>query len=415
MRRLCVYVLAAVSFFSCEVEIVEVPVEETCTSANVQFRLETMEMTRSSISPNEMKINDVNLYAFRNGILVDDVYATVASDAVLTLPTGYSYNIYAVANMGYLPSIVREDAFVENLSYAIDDVSMLNIGLPMSCVGRNVYIARTTKVVNLQLKRCAAKIQLSIDKASLLEGLQVESVLLCQSAGVLRPFRWEKKGGSRVLAGSETLAGDYATDADLACLNAGESVFFYALENCQGILLPDNTDPLAKTPEMLGVKENLCTYLQVDCSFADGALFEGAVGYRIYLGLDSTSSFDVPGNSCINVSLMLTDNGLQEVSWKVDADVSVRDGYVSGSILKGMHQMNDLYVGEKMLYEVEFEDELYDYLRGDVSGCSLAFVQNGEVSDAIEVAGDQVDDRILMVELKHLIRIPKRLLTTLSI
>jgi hypothetical protein len=110
----------------------------------------------------------------------------------------------------------------------------------------------------------------------------------------------------------------------------------------------------------------------VDCEFDGSGFLEGDVRYRIYLGLDDCTSFDVPGNSSINISLMLTGDGLNAVSWKVNADVSVRDGYFSGEMVKGMHAMDDLYVGEVFLYEVSYSDELISSYQQSASSTAMS-------------------------------------------
>ena len=404
MRRLFALFLSILSVLACVIEMEEVPVEELEKNEMVQvhFSPEVLVTTRSSVFTDEMQINDIYVCAFRNGMIVDEKYTTSLDDLVLKLPVGNSFNVYAVANIGECPSVHTESVFVNDYAYSISDISRLEYGLPMSCVSKNLYVGPSTKSVKLQMERLAAKITLSLDKSSLLNGLHVNSVRLCQSASVVRPFKWEGRGGSRVQSSRETVPGDHATDEDLARLNSGEMVTFYTLENCQGVLLPQNKDPHEKVPDNLGNKYGLCTYLEVSCAFGDEGLFDGGVDYRIYLGLDSTSSFDVPGNSCINVALALTDDGLHDVSWKVDANVSIRNGYALGSVQQGMHQMNGLYVGEKLIYNVALADELIDYLDGNVSGCSLRYVSDGENSDALRVEQMKYDDNALQAELRCL-------------
>lgn len=401
MRRLRELILAVSSLVACEMVMEELPVDKSQNEAFVQVRFspEVAGETKSSISPDEDYIHDINVYAFRDGMLVDEVYSTSLDKVTLMLPTGYSYDIYAVANAGMRRAVAFEDKFVDGFEYSIGSLSEIGPRMPMSCVCRNVNVSRNTKIVTLQMERNVAKIVLSVDKVSLLEGLQVKSVRLCQSSSVVRPFKWSGQGGSRAESEDEVIMGDYATDIDLGGLNSGDPVVFYALENCQGILLPDNKDPLAKTPDNIGDKETLCTYLEVCAAFGSDGILEGDVNYRIYLGLDSVSSFDVPGNSCINVSLKLTDDGLRNVSWKVDADVSVRDGYVYGYVEKGLHRMNDLYVGEKVLYEVELAGDLMEYIDGNLSGCRLVFMSDDEESDGMSVEYVSADDNVLQTVL----------------
>ena len=364
---------------SCTMHEVE-PVDSGSDDADVvavAFRTGVSCPLKSSVSVDEPAINNINVYAYRNGVLVDEVFSVDLDEIVLRLPADYTYNIYAIANVGPCRADVDEETFLEELSCRIAGIGGLARGLPMRCANRNVYVTGKSQTVDILLERMAAKVTFSVDKASLLEGLRVTSVRLCQSACIVHPFKWE--GGSRVESPDDTFDGDHATAADLRSLNSGGEVFFYTLENCQGMLLPDNQDPSLKVPKMIPGKEGLCSYLEVGCEFDGSGLLEGDVCYRLYLGLDDCSSFDVPGNSCINVSLMLTGDGLKKVTWKVNADVSIRDGYASGEVGHGRHGMSDLYVGEVLLYEVELAEELAEYLGNDVSGCSLRLVRDGEI------------------------------------
>lgn len=354
---------------------------------DVCFCTEVSGAVKSSVTLDESALRNINVYAFKDGVLVDEVYSLKADGIMMNLPANSTYNIYAVANIGLYHADVSEERFLSDASYAISGIRVLSRGVPMRCAARNVYVGRGTQTVELNLERMAAKVNLSVDKSSLLSGLQVNSVRLCQSASIVYPFRWEKQGGSRAMSEGEVIDGDYATAADLRRLNSGGEVTFYTLENCQGILLPDNTSPELKVPKMIQGKEKLCSYLEIECDFDGSGLFEGDVRYRIYLGLDECTSFDVPGNACINVSLSLTGEGLKTLSWKVNADVDVRDGYVSGEVDEGMHGMNDLYVGEVLLYEVVLTDEIIEYLGGDASGCSVRLVRDG-----VEVEGLRSDN-----------------------
>ena len=345
-------------------------------TAIVRFSPKVSE-TKSSIEPDENNVENLNVFVFRDGILVAESFVERGEDIAMEVPMGYSYNVYAVANVGRCKAETYESEFAHSMNYSIEDMSDLAGPMPMACFREGIYVARSEQTMVLQLERMVSRLVLSVDKASLLEGLQVRSVRLCQSASVVRPFRWDGCGGSRAESSTEVIDGDWATDSDLVRLNSGDDVVFYALENCQGILLPDNVDPFLKVPVKVDDKKDLCTYFEITCSFDGTGLFGGEVTYRIYAGLDDCSSFDVPGNSCINVRLSLTGEGLKIVSWKVEADVHVMDGYARGRVVCGMHDMSELYMGEMIQYQVEFSDELLEYLGGSASGSTLRLLKDG--------------------------------------
>ena len=401
MKRLCGMISGLGVLLSCSVEELRpaADLQNEMEKVTVSFAAQVAEETRSSVSPDEDAIRDVNVYAFRNGFLESYAFAEDSDDIAMDLTVGNGYNIYAVANLGRCEMNCTEDEFARLYEYSVSRLSDLSDLIPMSCVVTDVNVVSSPGTIVLNMERKAARITLSVDKEALLEGLQVQSVRLCQCASRVFPFRWHGDGGSRVLSASETIDGDYATASDLRLLNDGKEMVLYTLENCQGILLPDNTDPFKKVPMMIEDKDELCTYIDVKCSFTGQGLFDGDVSYRIYLGLDACTSFDIPGNSCIDISLMLTDEGLRTVSWKVDADVNVSDGYARGRVLEGMHDLDDLYVGEVLKYEVEVSDELMDYLGGDATGCTLGLQKEGAESDDVIFKDLSYEDDVMTVEL----------------
>ena len=82
----------------------------------------------------------------------------------------------------------------------------------------------------------------------------------------------------------------------------------------------------------------LCTFLEVSCRFDEIGIYDGEVIYRLYLGEDNCTDFNLKGNSVLKVNLSLTVDGLKhDVTWRVEPDYVIRDGYASGWISKGRH------------------------------------------------------------------------------
>ena len=70
---------------------------------------------KSSLSLDEHLITDLALCVYRNGIQVCHEYYTSAAQTLkLNLVHGQNYNLYVVANVGRLPSYVREEDFQQN-------------------------------------------------------------------------------------------------------------------------------------------------------------------------------------------------------------------------------------------------------------------------------------------------------------
>lgn len=365
----------------------------------VRFSLRMYDaMTRSSVAPDEDEVENMNIYAYRDGVLAAQIYAEDFSEMTMKLVEGQEYDIYAFANVGRKEASLYEDDFRRQCCHRIGGLDGLSGAVPMTWSLKGLRATGTGTDVEICLERSVARIQLSLDKTAL-EGLKVTSVRLCQSPSVLHPFKDYGGGGSRAESVDEVIDGDYATSEDLAGLNEGGQMKLYTLENCQGILLPENTFPSQKVPDMIDGKEGLCTYLEVACEFEGEVLLEGNVVYRIYLGSDACSSFDVAGNSCIDIRLMLTDDGLKEVSWRVDADVAVRDGYAWGAVAEGMHGIDALYVGERLLYEVEVSEQLLEYLGGSAEGCTLCLMSDGNIISGISASELEGDADLYRAEL----------------
>ena len=363
------------------------------TYKEVQFCMHTDAAVKGFVNPDDCLVSDVNVIVYRNGILVNSIYASNVSEIPLKLPVGQTYEVYALANVGEVEAPVSEEEFRNGYVYRIQSLSDLDETIPMCGSLTGLNVDSVSGKVSLKLRRLAGRVVLSVDKTTL-DRLQILSVRLCQSASAVRPFKYEGRGGSRAESFMEVINGDYATETELSDLNDGDQISFYTLENCQGILLPDNTDPSAKVPLNIAQKAILCTYIEMEAAFLDGGILDGTVKYRFYLGLDACRSFDVPGNSSLYVQLILTGNGLDEVSWRVDADVELRDGYAFGTVQEGLHPMSDLYVGEVFLYNVRFADDLLDYLKGNIEGCRLQI--EGSASEGIEFTyAGHTDDSLI--------------------
>ena len=371
MRRLVFWISLALTGCVAEIGLPEVNVQMQDGAVDVVLDIGGGPTSKSSLSVDEYKVTDLDVMIYRDGVLEYSQYIpSMVTNLKVRLLKGREYDVYVVANAGDLPGFAREGEFIDNCLYAIDEISDLQGPVPMAWSRSGIRVREGMGTIMVQLERLAAKVSFSLDK-DVLEGFEVTSARVCQCASVVRPFKNMGGMGSRALRREEMIPGDMASEDDLARLNDGGAIVFYALENCQGLLLPDNESPACKVPEEVGPAADLCTYLEVAGVFGDESFLDGEVVYRFYLGLDACSSFDVPGNACIDVVLQLTGMGLREVSWRVNADVSVREGYAWGSVARGLHDVDDLYVGEKFLYQVEVSDEILSYVGGDASVCSL--------------------------------------------
>ena len=350
----------------------------------VRFDLRTADAVRSSISPDEDVVDDFNVYVYCRGLLVGNEFSERLTSVAFELDYGQQYNVYVLANMGYVEPFLYQDDLL-NYAYSVSEISEFGKFLPLAGCLTNVVPRKSDQRFSVQLERLVSKIQLSVDKSSLSE-LSIRSVRLCQSALGVYPFA---ENLSAVVSEEDVDDGDYCTASDLQALNKGESVCFYALENLQGVLLPDNDDPWKKIPKFLEGKADLCTYLEVGCVFSEQGLYDGVVTYRIYLGQDNCKDFNIVRNSILDVSLFLTVDGIKkDLSWRVSADYALRDGHVSGWVSRGRHYEDDLYVGERFEYSVWLSGEMAEYLGTDIETCEVYFRSfDGEEDGQVRFTG----------------------------
>ena len=346
----------------------------------VRFDVEYPGQTKGVVAPQEDALCDMNLYAFCDGKLVAYKCFADGDYPSLELLYGHVYNLYAFANVGPVEPLDDEDDFKENCVCRISEIWDLGESLPMSWQQEGFVVRSSVERVGVELERLVSKVCFSVDKTAL-EGLQINSIRVCQSPRAVWPFRYD--GKSRVEDESDVFDGDYASSDDLRAVNVGDEVCFYVLENCQGRLLEENDAPWMKVPEKIKEKASVCTYLEIGCSFRDGYFYSGDVTYRIYLGGDNVSDFNIIRNSVMDVSLFLTDDGLGEISWRVDADVSINGGYAHGWFSRSLHNADDLYIGERFVYSLYVADEMMDYFGGDIGAARLCVVD----AEGVEIKG----------------------------
>ena len=174
-------------------------------------------VSKSSISPEEDAIRNLNLYAFCDGALVASGYFEEMSDISLKLLYGHTYNLYSLANAGPVEAPSDEEDFKGECVLEVDRFADWGQVLPMAWNCEGFVVNSLAERVAIRLERLFAKLLFSVDKSAL-DGLQVNNVRLRQSPLSLWPFRYED--GSRVVAESEVSDGDYATQEDLARLNS---------------------------------------------------------------------------------------------------------------------------------------------------------------------------------------------------
>lgn len=348
-----IFLISVFTLLSCTISIdepwsIDLPTDYSRLVINVS------EQTKSSIYPEESYIRSLYMMVYDqdNGKLVTAKKFGRNESMEIDLRSG-RYDIYITANMNDFEAPV-EKKDICNATHEIMYFESMEDALPMCWSGTAELKAGKTTTISASLSRLVAKIGFTVDMG-VLEGLEITSVRLCQGVGIMRPFM---EGGSRVISKDETIDSDYASVDDLQKLMSGETIYFYTGENCQGQLLPDNTDPWSKVPDSIGEAADLCTYVEMVGEWNETADYEGHITYRFYLGEDATTSFDIRRNSSQNLTLYLEEDNFDRISWKIDASqMDVLQWEVNVDFDKNFHDKDDFYVTEIIRMDFSFDDK----------------------------------------------------------
>lgn len=317
--------LGAVLLCSCDREPMPEPFADGMTeTAEVNLRCVDADAasTKSSLSVYETSVSNADILVFdaSSGRLDQAVYSADGTTMSVTLVKGHPYNIYVLANIGDVTSAVKasyvtESAFAAGYRHSFTSfASIAANGFPMASRGSVPFTGGSSASLSVPVDRMVAKYNVRVDRSALSGStLTVKSVRVRQNALSFVPF-----GSAGDRCSPSVCDGDSATASDVSTLNAGGTVSFYVLENRQGVLLPSNGDPWAKVPGNISSRKDCCTYLEMTCAYSSDTKRCDNATYRMYLGADASTDFNVTRNSVYTLTLRLTDAGTGASSWKID-------------------------------------------------------------------------------------------------
>lgn len=305
--------IAALLMISCRKDERDMPAVSE-VSSGIEFVLNEVDgFTRSGFSASENIVEDITVMAYSDGLLLACGSWSAGEKMVLDLDRDAVYDFYALANVGECTPPVLEGNVAGILLHA-GGADAFEDSFPM-CWSMTGHAPLDDGPIVMDLVRLVSKVTLDVDCGD--TGLCVTGVSLKQTPAAVYPFA---PGGSKASEGMIS-SGDMASDKDLEAISKGVPVHFYMFENMQGTLLPGNADPMEKVPSNVSGSSGVCSYVEVECGFVPESGREGTAMYRICLGEDETTNFDVPRNRVLSVSLKLTSDGLKvKESWKITAD-----------------------------------------------------------------------------------------------
>lgn len=313
IRRSALVVIGMTLFaFSCVEERESRPLAQNYAKISFEVDCEGgFIQTKNSFTADENGINNLNLIVYDGrGRLYHSFYG-LASDMELNLVVGQSFSFYALANYGSALSPPADEQDIKSLvlNYSISNLS--DSGIPMSGMMEDLEISGDM-TLTITVQRILSKVGVIIDENELTTAsYEYKGVKLRQCPSHIRP--WTPGFFETQLC----FEGDSATAMDLSLITEQE-VFFYLPENCRGQLL-ESSDPWQKIPDNLECSEFL-PYVEIAASYDNLGLTDDNARFRFYLGANSTNDFDVRRNHVYHVTLIPSDKGILNGSWKLEAE-----------------------------------------------------------------------------------------------
>ena len=297
----------------------------------------------------------------------------------IRLPAEKDYNLYLLGNLWEIASdgsrrgvsFPADEASLEDFFYRMDggsadggyrretfdETAIYGIPLCWSQTGVEVPASATVQV---QMKRLFARLTVEVDHSGMagssLEAFVNGSLCLRQVNSRLMPFAPD---GSRAMSAEDVL--EYG-DADVSMENAlcGEFVY-YVPENRQGVLLPGNADPSAKTLDNVPTeRRGLVSYVEFKADIGDGTGLSGSTVYRFLPGKDAVEDFDIERGLSCRVSLGFNAESIFSPDWKLQVDglTDSREFYLSGSLAGRLPEGKKVVVRKNRAAELDLNLEM---------------------------------------------------------
>lgn len=301
MKKL-IYTVVCMMLFCCACSDADIelnPATQAKQQLAMTFRCGAMSPTRAATD--DTRIDDINLYLFpANGDPARHLYIAPVRPVVLELPKG-DYTLYAIANLGHDAGERTQD-FVRTLRVERDPFALENAPFPMSA--EQAISVRDDMQIAVSLIRAVAKVNFSYTVAAdFAKSFCVKSVQLHnvpRSAILFGSSRADNAGAVADMAPVETSATTYIAT-------------YYLLENRQGENISINEQQQKNETRA----PQYATYIAITGE-ADGI----KVMYRIYLGENNTTDFNVTRNRVYNIDARIL--GMNTIDWRVStAELSV--------------------------------------------------------------------------------------------
>lgn len=309
MKKLIYTVVCSMLFCcACSDSDIELnPATQAKQQLAMTFRCGAMSPTRTASS--DTRIDDINLYLFPvNSGPAQHIYIALVQSVTLELPKG-DYTLYAIANLGRDTGDRTQD-FVRSLRTERDPFALADSPFPMSA--EQAISVRDDMQIAVSLIRAVAKVNFSYTVAAdFAKSFRVKSVQLrCV------PCSATLFGSSRAES-AETVADMPPVETSATAYTAT----YYLLENRQGQVTSIGTQQQKDETRA----PRYATYIAITGE-ADGI----KVMYRIYLGENNTTDFNVTRNRVYNIDARIL--GMNTVDWRVSTTELIVAPFAEGHV-----------------------------------------------------------------------------------
>ncbi len=253
--------------------------------ATINFDVTESDVTRSSGSAMERNIEDVNLYFFNDEMGIEQ-HLFMGDTASVTLPiTPGAWSVYAIANSGDdMGAKTHEEVKAYNYEIVNESDIKYNDALIMSYFG-SANIGDLLDL-NILFTRAGSRIDIRVDLLS----TALSQVTLSRLRLVNIPKKLLLFGDGAAPESSDLMTYDYRD-----CGN-GSTFSIYMLENLSG----ENTAITSEEQKTATNAPSTAAYIEIE-----GTTTTSWVTYRIYLGENNTSDFNVRRNNAYDMEISI--------------------------------------------------------------------------------------------------------------
>ncbi len=288
-------------------------VNQDLNSIVIEISFKSLIEETKSISIEENRIESLNLYITNEigQVIYQNYYNGLPSSLKTELWRGERYEFYAIANCGKEIKCSTKKDIIE-IAHEIDTPNEIAINSSALMSGTAVVNnAQENGSIDIILQRCYSKINVQLDTTKLSEGVfyKITKIQLKNSPKKISIF-----SDNTLSDPAYFMDGDCCDDEKLKRIDT-TPISLYQYENIQGTL-SDNTNPKSKLPNS-ELKEKTCSYLEVQAKYTS-ITSSGIIKYKLFLGNDIFSNFNVKRNKTYNITIIPIDDGRDENDWRID-------------------------------------------------------------------------------------------------